>query len=912
MIDREQPPEIWESARRLLALGLDRREVLAQLRLVVRRRVLVLPDQLDDASLRAALAGLPVPTVAELTEAYLSEAAARPGAVIDDVENAVRLRFGREPGREDRGDPFEWLLEVVAELPMHDGSPIEWLAGDRIVHVPSVTEGIVLTHRLTEWERDEGFLTAGFDLAGFRRRPPMRLDGGEPIEVFGLDEDDDLICWEGPHGWLDEFMPGALLAVTVSGEGTASIAGCPMEPARDPDLVARLRAVYDEEVDDPWLPVSGEELVLGLLVGDGSTFTQPQAPLSDLADAAGLERRGASVAHDDSVWRQGDLFHRLHRLTDRLGEDRALLACRVFDSIFGEAEYTDVDRPQGDDAARLALVDPEIGAAALDEALPVDDPPAADLEAGEQWAHALIALSRTAEEVAVAHWLAALVAERSGDPLVAAAHLDLALEADPVFGPAVDHAAWYASDRGDASLAAQLWRRLDEPRPDEVAEVEAAARASVRTPGRNEPCWCGSGRKYKTCHSPEPGALALPDRVGWLCRKAVSYVQRRGGDAFADVVEAVRARAVNPNDPEDLAEALDDPVVFDAVLTEGGWFERFVSDRGPLLPDDEALLGAAWLQVMRTIYEVESVRPGQSMTIRDLRSGEAIDVRERTFSRTAQPGLRFCGRAVPDGRDHQLIGAVFPVKIGQEAELLDLCDDGDPFELCAWVGALHRPPVVTTREGEPLVECRAVIEIPDPETLAEVLDIRYEPVQGPSDAWAEMHEVAPGDDILRAVLTLDREAGRLIVETHSEARLDRVLATLVGAGWDIDIVEESRSPLDVGEMPRPPRGLSGIGAVPAELARASAPFLGVGAGREEGSDIDAETVAQIQDAMEQRWLDESVPALGAVTPRQAADDPTRRDDLVRLIDGFPAPEPGSAVFSFRPDRLRKLLGLPRR
>jgi hypothetical protein len=22
------------------------------------------------------------------------------------------------------------------------------------------------------------------------------------------------------------------------------------------------------------------------------------------------------------------------------------------------------------------------------------------------------------------------------------------------------------------------------------------------TPGRNDPCWCGSGRKYKKCHLP--------------------------------------------------------------------------------------------------------------------------------------------------------------------------------------------------------------------------------------------------------------------------------------------------------------------------------------------------------------------------------------------------------------------------
>lgn len=116
--------------------------------------------------------------------------------------------------------------------------------------------------------------------------------------------------------------------------------------------------------------------------------------------------------------------------------------------------------------------------------------------------------------------------------------------------------------------------------------------------------------------------------------------------------------------------------------------------------------------------------------------------------------------------------------------------------------------------------------LPDPETLAEVLDVRYEPMQGASDAWTEMYEVAPGDDILRAVLTLDREAGRLTVDTHSEPRLDRVLATLEGAGWDIDILEESRRPLDVDEMPRPPRGLPDIGGVPVGLAGATAPFLG--------------------------------------------------------------------------------------
>lgn len=74
---------------------------------------------------------------------------------------------------------------------------------------------------------------------------------------------------------------------------------------------------------------------------------------------------------------------------------------------------------------------------------------------------------------------------------------------------------------------------------------------------------------------------------------------------------------------------------------------------------------------------------------------------------------------------------------------------------------------------------------------------------------------------------------------------------------------------------------------------------------------------QIQQAMlkflerpEQLWCEEQVPALGGVTPRQAAADPTRRDALIRLIASFPTIEPSSGAFGLRPDRLRALLDLP--
>jgi hypothetical protein len=58
---------------------------------------------------------------------------------------------------------------------------------------------------------------------------------------------------------------------------------------------------------------------------------------------------------------------------------------------------------------------------------------------------------------------------------------------------------------------------------------------------------------------------------------------------------------------------------------------------------------------------------------------------------------------------------------------------------------------------------------------------------------------------------------------------------------------------------------------------------------------------------ETKWLDEPIPALEGHTPRQAADDPTRRGDLIRLIDSFPADDGAPGHMSA--ERLRIALGL---
>jgi uncharacterized protein YecA (UPF0149 family) len=40
----------------------------------------------------------------------------------------------------------------------------------------------------------------------------------------------------------------------------------------------------------------------------------------------------------------------------------------------------------------------------------------------------------------------------------------------------------------------------DEPMPLPTEPVQQQPVRAEKTPGRNEPCYCGSGKKYKLCH----------------------------------------------------------------------------------------------------------------------------------------------------------------------------------------------------------------------------------------------------------------------------------------------------------------------------------------------------------------------------------------------------------------------------
>ena len=867
----DDPPEVWRTAQRLLAAGMDRAEVLHQLVLALRGPLLeVLQEEtgFDRDVYLAALDWLPVPSGEEIVNAVLGTIAAHQPIILDDLDRLVAERLGVQVD----DSPFDDLTDRVVDHLLEDsGGPITMLAGDLLVHVESSTAGIVLTHRLSETERDTGVLDASVDLVGFGRRQQLRLPGGDEVERVLPDPS----AWVGPPGWLGRFPAGALLAVRIGGDGTAQFTTVDQQPAASDELASLLRAVYDDAVAEPWLPVEAEKLVLSMLARDPRAFAEPAAPLTELAVAAGLECRGRFFAHEESVWQSERTAQRDWRVLDRLGTGpQALTAMRVLNLL--------EDSPLDTASARevlAGLYDPDVLGVVPDELLGVADDPEL-LTRTAALTDRLLAVASKPDEQAVAHWLTAVVAERRGEVLDAESHLRAAVRADPGWGCAVDRLAWYESDRGDAVAALTRWQQLGmtAETSDDVRTVGPFAAASGPKLGRNEPCWCGSGRKFKTCHLGRPVRAPLPDRVGWLCRKATAYLERRGGAVPLDVIEHVAARAVDPDDPESVQDACRDPLLLDVVLHEGGWFERFLADRGPLLPDDEAILARSWTLVARTVYEVLDVRPDRGLTLRDLRTGDHLEVRERSFSREARVGTLVCGRAVPDGESHQLVGGLFGVPPGRERALLDLLDEGDGIALLDHVAAQHRPPTLVSSDGDPVVDCHVVLAVPDPTQARRELDRRYQPEE---EGWVLLEEVA--EDENRLLATVGLSGSEITVRTHTEARLDHLLDELCSALPGSEVVTDERRPIT-------------LSARPAQGAQDAPP-------------VDPDVLAALVERQEQRWCEEPVPALDGHTPRDAPAGPTRRAELARLIDSFPELDPDAGAIGLRPARLRALLGL---
>lgn len=764
-----------------------------------------------------------------------------------------------------------------------DTDPYEWeLLGGHEVDLRDVMAGRVLTHRVTADDLIDG-----------------RIDVLDPdVAALGLLIEDDLDAIELPA----EAGAGAVVALrAVGGEPVLEIVDEASLASGD-----HLGPVMAEIVEEYGPVTDLDEVVIDVCTADATAFTVPTLPASEIAQRAGLEVAGGQVAVPGTDIARVQADERIASIsrTHRIDEDQAtavfanLAVLRPLQSIMdladaAEDEIIDTLAPEAaeemDSEYRAFvrdvvshLADPEVAEAFCTEALAISRHRAAALG---MFAESYEPIAPRQARAAM-RWLQARATERLGNPLEAERLLDQAESLDPSFAPALLDLARYASDRGDAERGLALLQRAGMGDDDDLVQLLQEMRPPERADlGRNSPCWCGSGRKYKACHRGKE-QRPLADRASWLYAKAYMYLE--DGPWRLLLMNLARARSA-PRGPGHLLEALGDPFVIDVALAEGGAFAAFLDERGALLPADELLLAQQWQLSERSVFDIEQVRPGEGVTVRDLRTGERTDVQERLGSRQLKPGILVSSRILQIGDTWQFYGGLEPVGMNQREVLLALFDEDepDPMAIVEALSTRLAPTQLQNTEGDPLVLCRTVVVPSDLRRISAALDARYDRVQDVPPVW---HEPVITSGVQRIRATIEVEDGHLVVECNSEERQDRVLGALIELDGGLTITADERTPARTADevMARVPAGRPD-----ARVLDPTDPAL---------AGVLAEVVAQY----EQAWLDESIPALDGFTPRQAAADPTRRPDLVRLLDSFPeSDDPGL----MSPARLRRALGL---
>ena len=740
-----QTLDVLDEDRRLTPLG--RWGLPRALLSVWEETAAALPDRLDEEQVALAL-----------------DILAAGAITIDDLRTGLAAR-----GVFAHSDKIERSLVVRPEVyPLEEGRLVPFLA---------LLDGTVLTHRVSAEEIEAGVLDPRPDLVPFDylAMDDVPFVGGGLVRSMHARQRgaDGLEGLHGPPGWLAALAPGDTLGLRYV-DGGLDLDLTPV--VDDADARALLQATAwrcarraDEE-DREFPGVDLTEVVLLSLIEQPGLFDRPLAPLSDLLDDSGLEIDGSSVGVPGTPWHGEPSW-----LTD---DQRA--AYRTWQGAL--AAHRRDELPEAPLLA--ALCDGLRGV--------VGDLAAYDVATEPEREPLVVAMQEavTGKALAVPLYLRARVAEARGDVLAMSTLLEACLEADPDAAYAAAELAELRAVAGDAAEAQRLFTLGGVER--DAIEVKAL-RPFLSPPagqtGRNRPCPCGSGRKYKLCHG-RTALHPMPDRANWLLVKVVGYLHR--GHNRERLLHWARLMSGEDQSSRETVElAMHDATTWDFAIFDGGVLEDFLTLYRPLLPPDEAQLAEAWLTTDRRLLEVTEVAPMRGLTCRDLVTGESLELRDRTLSRSAETKDLLLGRPLDYG-DGVLQLWNNPVSIPRwlRPRLRGLLRSGAaPETVAAFFAPASRTPTLQTTEGEELVVCTARYDVPDLEAAWLALSQEFDANGEVLHHVVEMPDSAP---VVRG--TVRRADDRIVVETMAVERLRELQVLVLEAVPDARLVDESTRP----------------------------------------------------------------------------------------------------------------------
>ena len=492
--------------------------------------------------------------------------------------------------------------------------------------------------------------------------------------------------------------------------------------------------------------------------------------------------------------------------------------------------------------------------------------------------------------------------------------------------PPADPSPWTVYDicSGIVDWAAEAAKEEEEEQEEELIPTEPVRRKS--TPGRNDPCWCGSGKKYKKCHLDADEASdrdkpAMPTKGPQTVAGEFDDLRRRIGEFMSQALPKRENRlaieeffGADKFDDELAAMILVDWVIHDRVSQTFGQtvMEEYLERNAASLTDRQRQFMESSTRSYIDLLEVQEVKEGKGVEVKSLTSGETSFVHDIRMSKVmnrwdglygrvitgGERGLEFSGTGLQVPRMHldavrqwmeedkRRTGLSWPVYLkrnwprirAQQAQIVE-----------NWMDALR----VNNTDGDELVASKAIYQVLDRGALIDSLRSSAkiaENEKGTSFTWLS------GEETGTVLGTIRAAGGQLALECNSKERLKRgkrLLADLAGASLQFEkdeftTLQDIRRSKD--ENPKPPQPRKD--EIPPEVQRRLK--------REYMEDYYA------------KWPDTKVPALDGKTPREAVTNSAGKRkvaEILKQIENIEAHKRRAGEYAYDVSKLRTELGI---
>lgn len=443
----------------------------------------------------------------------------------------------------------------------------------------------------------------------------------------------------------------------------------------------------------------------------------------------------------------------------------------------------------------------------------------------------------------------------------------------------------------------------------------------MKKPGRNDPCPCGSGKKYKQCCLRKEAAQAeqaAGDR-SQAVSKALSWLMAVHGQAVRAAINAAFFKKLSDEENERL-QHLESELYKGIMVNAMEWLlaEGFITVKGEERRVAELLLGRGgpllsaeqrqWIELMASqplgLYEVIEVVPGEWIRLKDVLFPDQapVLVRERTGSQQAVKFDLIAARLIPVEDHCRLSGAVYSIPRDRSLELITklkhelagLAPDS-PFARgilgvvipLYWLKLLANPQITRLVDhvtGEPILLITDHYRVQDWDALERAMAGAADVEGDREEGWSRLFEGQDGLQRRSVAIELDQKPDRIKVFYRTQGFADQGrpwFENLAGSAVKF-VSREISDPMKMATERAPDRV-----PTPAPPTQMSPEVI---------TEVIGTRIRQLY----ADWADQPLPALGNRTPREAIETAEGLEQVKFLLHSYEHGEMQQAKDQHRP------------